>query len=325
MCARVPTWCPYVPNPVPLMLLERLIENVGLGVDVFATCRVAEGWRLRLPALDWATFHYTVQGEGEVGDGGGRLEALSIGSLAVVPPQLVHILQCGAPPYGEVGAGSDGAADGDSPVRVVNHQAGPADDPGLLVACGRVDATYAGGKGLFDQLRQILVLDFADDPAMRLTFTNILEEMQGSRPGFRAMVSALMRECLIRVLRQLCLQNECTIPWLSAVEDPNLAPALDEMFRRPGHPHSVASLAAGAHMSRSAFARRFRESMGSPPLEYLRGVRLRHAAGLLRKLPPLPIAVVARRSGFASRSQFSRSFAAHFGCSPSDFRGAPGV
>jgi transcriptional regulator GlxA family with amidase domain len=205
----------------------------------------------------------------------------------------------------------------------VNHQAGPVDEGGLLVACGSVEVTYGGVQGLFDQLGEILVLDFADDPAMRLNFTSILEEMQGARPGSRAMLSALMRECLIRVFRQLCLQDECTIPWLSGVEDPNLAPALNTMLQDPGQPHSVASLAARAHMSRSAFARRFRESMGSPPLEYLRGVRLRHAAGLLRKVPPVAVAVVARRSGFASRSQFSRAFTAHFGCTPSEFRRGP--
>ena len=138
------------------------------------------------------------------------------------------------------------------------------------------------------------------------------------------MTSTLMQECLIRVFRTLCLHDECSVSWLSALDDPELAPVLELMLARPADPHSVESLARKSFMSRSAFARRFKEGLGQPPLEYLRGVRLRHAAQLLRKSPPLPVPVVAERSGFASRSQFSRAFKNHFGRTPSDFRDSPG-
>jgi len=35
------------------MLLEKLFGNLALTVDPFATCRLADGWRLRLPVRDW--------------------------------------------------------------------------------------------------------------------------------------------------------------------------------------------------------------------------------------------------------------------------------
>lgn len=298
------------------MLLERLLNNLGLDVEAFATCRVAPGWRLRLPPLDGTTFHYAVDGEGGVGKGGDSPLPLSRGCLAVVPPSLVHTLQCGGPPFAEAGPGGTSVAQSELP----DHQAGPADEGGLLVACGRVKVTYQGVQGLFDRLREILVLNFSGDPRMRTTFASLLEEMHRRRPGSRAMISTLMRECLVRVFRELCVQEDCRIPWLSAIEDPELAPALDDMLAHPEHHHTVGSLAATSHMSRSAFARRFRRSMSATPLEYLRGVRLRHAAGLLTKAPSLPIATVAKRSGFASRSQFSRAFRDYFGRSPSEFR-----
>lgn len=87
------------------MLLERLLDNLALSVDAFATCRVAPGWRLRLPALDWVTFHYVVSGVGAVHQSDGGDVILPEGSLAVVPPHLVHTLQCGSPPYGEASVG----------------------------------------------------------------------------------------------------------------------------------------------------------------------------------------------------------------------------
>ena len=299
------------------MLLERLLDNLALTVEAFATCSVASGWRLRLPAADWVTLHFAVSGEGAVRDGKGQVIGLPSGTLAVVPPHLMHSLQSGAPPYGESAPSGTASADA-----LPEHRAGPAkdDENPLLVVCGRVSVTYAGGAGLFDQLQEVLVLDFADDEAMRSIFSAILTESEGGRAGSQAMTSALMQGCLIRVLRELCVHDHCTVSWLDTLEDPVLAPVIETMLDNPEAPHTVASLGAKAFMSRSAFAKRFRESFGSPPLEYLRGVRLRHAAKLLKKMPPLSVALIARRSGFSSRSQFSRAFRTYFGCSPSEFR-----
>lgn len=299
------------------MLLERLLDNLALSVDAFATCHVAPGWRLRLPALDWVTFHYVVRGEGEVGDGASRVLALPAGSLAVVPPHLLHTLQCGPPPFGET---TVGAGRGQPASELAAHVAGPRDEQGLEVVCGRVEVTYGGGLGLFDQLEEVLVLKFSGDRPMQATFEAMLHEANSRRPGSRAMTSALMKECLIRVFRKLCLHEECTVSWLRSLDDPALAPVVELMLTHPENPHSVASLAAKAYLSRSAFAKRFRESFGQPPLQYLRGIRLRRAATLLRRSPPLPIPAVARRTGFSSRSQFSRAFRAYFGCSPTEFR-----
>ena len=189
-----------------------------------------------------------------------------------------------------------------------------------MVVCGRMDVTCGGGVKLFDHLREVLVLDFSQDVRMRTNFDRMREEVESARPGSRAMTSALMKECLIGVFRELCEHDDCNVSWLSAIEDPAMAPALTAMLEHPENPHSVESLAARVYMSRSTFARRFRESFGQPPHEYLRGIRLRHAAKLLRKSPPISIPTVAKRSGFSSRSQFSRAFRSYFGRSPSDYR-----
>lgn len=298
------------------MLLERILDNLAISVEAFASCRVAQGWRLRLPALDSVTFHYVAAGEGAVRGGDGQVLKLPAGTLAVVPPHLTHTLQCGLPPFGEQSAGGGSATGTELPA----HVAGPPDEDALQVVCGRVEVTYGGGLGLFDRLRQVLVLDFSEDDGMPATFRSILDEATSDRPGAQAMTTALMRECLIKVLRELCLQEECSIPWLRALDDPSLGPAVEAMLSHPEAPHTVASLAKKAFMSRSTFADRFREAFGQPPLRYLRAIRLRHAGKLLRQSPPLAIPVVARRSGFSSRSQFSRAFRSYFGCSPSEYR-----
>ena len=53
---------------------------------------------------------------------------------------------------------------------------GPDDSLGLVVACGRIQATYAGGPGLFDLLQDALVMDFSDSPKMRNVFESLIDE-----------------------------------------------------------------------------------------------------------------------------------------------------
>jgi AraC-like DNA-binding protein len=298
------------------MLLERLLENLSLSVKAFASCQVAHGWRLRLPALDWVALHYVAGGEGEVRDAAGNGLGLPGGTLALVPPHLHHSLQCGQPPYGEAIAGSIPSQLGGLPA----HLAGPEEEDALIVVCGKIEVIYGGGLGLFDQLQELLVLDFSKDATMRRTFEAMAAELCSGRPGASAMTTTLMRQCLIQVFRELCTQDTCEVAWLRALDDPSMSPVVEAMLTHPEHPHTVASLAEKAYLSRSAFARRFRETFDRPPLQYLRGIRLRHAARLLKKSPPLPVATVARRSGFSSRSHFSRAFRAHFGVPPADFR-----
>ncbi len=297
------------------MLLERLLDNLALELEAFAECRVAPGWRLRLPSLDHATFHYVVRGEGELRGGGAGGLALRRGSIALVPPHLVHGIQCGTGPHGEAGV------DGDSPSTgtLAVHRAGPLDREGMLVACGRIRAFYGSGLGLFDHLREAFVLDFADDPRVRVVFDRLLEELAVGGPGSRAVATALMSESLVYVLRRLCVHANCELPWLQALEDTDLAKAVEAMLGHPEQPHTLATLARLCFMSRSAFARRFREAFHQTPMDYLRAVRLRAAAGLLRQSPQVPVTAVAARVGFRSRSQFSRAFKERFGCSPAEF------
>jgi AraC-like DNA-binding protein len=293
--------------------LERLLENLALDMEAFALCRVAPGWRLRLPALEWVTFHFVVQGQGEARD---RSEhrTLAPGSVALVPPHRVHSLQCGPPPHAERGVGGDRAWAG-----VPEHLAGPEDGTGLLVICGRAQVHYGGGVGVFDQLGEILAMDFADEPKVGRLVDAMLGEVRSPGPGSRAMVAALMDEFLIHVFRRLSANGGVSVPWLEALEASELRPAVAAMLESPGNPHTVATLADLCFMSRSTFAQRFKESFGHPPMEYLRGIRLRQAARLLRQEPRPAVATVARRVGFESRSQFSRAFKGLFATAPSGY------
>ena len=298
------------------MILERLFENLVLRVDPFATCRLAEGWRLRLPCRDWVTLHYTLAGSGGLRLGSGEVVPLDANALAVMPPNAHHAIQCGAEVSRETGVEGQ-----DAQGPLCELVAGPLDEVALTVACGRIQATYGEGLGLFDHLGRAIVLDFNDSPQMRAIFEALVHEYRASGAASHAMMTALMSQCLILVLRRVSEEAQGSLPWLSALDDPELAEVIDMMLLHPEHHQTVESLASIAHMSRSAFARRFAECFNRTPMDYLRDVRLRRAAQLLRR-EDLSVEEVASKVGFSSRSHFSRTFHDHFGASPLAFRGA---
>jgi AraC-like DNA-binding protein len=103
------------------------------------------------------------------------------------------------------------------------------------------------------------------------------------------------------------------------VHDEHFARVVALMHRHPDRRWTVADLAAAAHMSRTAFARRFSEVTGLAPLTYLTSHRMQVAARLLAS-SDLTVAEVGARVGFGSAAAFSRAFKRAHGRAPSELR-----
>lgn len=194
-------------------------------------------------------------------------------------------------------------------------------EPDVLLARGRVHATYQGTVGLFDHLREPLVESLAADDPLGRAFQELLDEIGAQRPGYRAMAEALLRRCLILLLRRLCDRNEQGLSWLGPLEDSRLGRVVTAMQDRPEHSFTLPALAEVAGMSRSVFAARFAGALGQPPIGFLKTLRLARAARLLLATD-LPVKSVASRVGYSSRSSFTRAFAACHGVGPMAFRSA---
>jgi AraC-like DNA-binding protein len=296
------------------MLLEKLFDNLAMTVDPFATCRLSDGWRLRLPCRDWVTLHYTLAGKGELKLGSGEVLPIPGNSLAVMPPNLVHAVQCGQVVHE---TGIDGQGDPNAPI--CELVAGSLDNIAVTIACGRIQVSYAGSFGLFDHLKEAIVLDFAENQKMRFIFESLIEEYQKSGPASAAMMEALMNQCLIEVLRAAESSSDGSLPWLSALDDPRISKVIDVILDHPEKAYTVESLADIAAMSRATFVRHFEKCFDRTPMDYLRDVRLRRAAQLLQ-VSTTPVDGVASRVGYASRSHFSKAFTDQFGISPAEFR-----
>lgn len=145
-------------------------------------------------------------------------------------------------------------------------------------------------------------------------------ELEGCEPGQQAVLDRLLDLVLIGALRDgFALPGASAPAWFGAAEDPVVGPALRALHTNPGLPWTVESLAEQSRVSRAAFARRFAEVMGEPPISYLAGWRLCLAADLLQDGDDT-LEAIARRVGYSSAYAFSAAFNREYEVRPSRYR-----
>lgn len=148
----------------------------------------------------------------------------------------------------------------------------------------------------------------------------LADEIVKDAPGQDAVLDRLLDLLLIAVLRAWFARPEADPPaWYVGQSDPVVGPALRLLQHHPEHPWTVAELASAGGVSRAAFARRFTDVVGQPPMTFLTGWRLALAADLLRE-PGATLATVARRVGYSTPFALSTAFKREYGVSPRDHR-----
>jgi transcriptional regulator GlxA family with amidase domain len=108
-------------------------------------------------------------------------------------------------------------------------------------------------------------------------------------------------------------------PVRAVPEDDDLRRTLEWALRHLHQPLTVEQLAMRANMSPRTFARRFRATTGTTPLQWLVQQRVWHAQELL-ETTELPIEVVARRAGFGTPAGLRQHFGRLVGTSPNAYR-----
>jgi AraC-like DNA-binding protein len=194
----------------------------------------------------------------------------------------------------------------------------------VVCLSGHIDLSRDSGDLLRRALPELIHLraDAAEAPALRWLIGQLAGEMTADRAGSVFASDHLAQLMFVQVLR-VCLADADGLPpgWLRALADERLAPALRLMHADPAHPWQLEELARAASMSRTAFAVRFRETAGVPPLTYLLNWRMSLAARALRQ-DSAPVAVLARSVGYSSESAFSNAFKRTTGVAPRRYRDA---
>jgi AraC-like DNA-binding protein len=107
--------------------------------------------------------------------------------------------------------------------------------------------------------------------------------------------------------------------WLSGLRDQYVGRALTALHSDPARDWTLEQLATEAALSRSAFAERFTQFVGTPAMQYLSNWRMQLATNYLRSGNE-SVASIANRVGYDSEAAFSRAFKKALGTPPSEWR-----
>ncbi|PCC71936.1 AraC-type DNA-binding protein [Nannocystis exedens] len=204
---------------------------------------------------------------------------------------------------------------------IVRHGGGGAP---TVVICGWFTFDAWSSAPLIDLLPRLLYVqtDDAQAAALQATLDLLATETSASAIGSPIVVSRLADILLVQTIRAYHASGaSAAVGWLSAIKNPQIGAALRAMHRDVAHPWSVEALAGVAGMSRSAFSLRFKELVGTPPLEYLTRWRM-YKVGCELRSGTASVADVAALVGYESVGALNRAFQRIHGVTPAAFRRA---
>jgi LacI family transcriptional regulator len=105
------------------------------------------------------------------------------------------------------------------------------------------------------------------------------------------------------------------------VRDPELSLAIKHISENASKGISVGRVVEMLQISRRALETKFKRELGCSPAAYIKRVRLREVARMLRETR-LSISEIAKRTGFQYTEVMTRSFKREYGVTPIQFRGA---
>ncbi|WP_109481179.1 AraC family transcriptional regulator [Paraburkholderia sp. C35] len=247
---------------------------------------------------------------------------VNAGELLVVPQGEAHIMGSAVDvvpvPAGPLLASQLAAMPGD----VLNVSYGGGGTTTRLL-CGFLACDDALSNPVLGSLPRLFKVDVRNDPQsawIEASLRYAASEAAQRRAGSAIVLSRLSELLFVWAVRR-CIDD---LPadrknWLAGVKDRFVGRALGILHAQPAYNWTVDELARKVGLSRSAFAARFSDLLGQPPMQYLARWRLIVAAQEL-SYSNKAIAAIAEEVGYESESAFHRAFRREFGQPPAAWR-----
>jgi AraC-like DNA-binding protein len=309
--------------------LSEALNSVRMTGAIFADLICTAPWGLAIPGVEPLAhavapgtecvvgYHLVIEGRGLVGLEGREDVAVTAGDLVIIPHGDPHTMTNGGPPKAVSGTVDKWLAGDVSPTRI-----GGGGEVTRFV-CGYFGCERHAARLFLAGLPPVIRINIRTDAAgqwLESSIRHLRGEATSGRPGRMVLLSKMAEALFIESLRHYIEQLPAEARgWLAGTRDPVVGSVLALLHRQPGHPWTVAELAAKVGASRSLLTQRFARFLGQPPLTYLARWRLQLAAKLLQTTQKT-IIQVAFDVGYESDAAFNRAFKREFGLPPAQYR-----
>ena len=194
-------------------------------------------------------------------------------------------------------------------------------DPQTLLLCGYCKFDAIENDVLLRALPRYVLMqrdDMEPWPWLTRTLEHLSAEYMSGAPGSDLTVNKLTEVLLVQLLRA-DFGRSSDIGIVAALRDKRLARALTAIHQRPGQSWTIENASAEASMSRSGFARKFKELLGTSFFYYLTRLRMRIARELLTTTN-LPVPTIGEKIGYQSDLSFVKTFKKLHGETPRAYR-----
>ena len=288
--------------------LSDILRRMRLKAEIYARPDYCGTWAVDTSGHRKVAFHLIERGSAWLHtENGKQPQHMVKGDLVLFPHDAPHALASSEsrPALSEINGGPPPVLSG----------------PVTSLLCGFFEFQSKAAWPLLDGLPEMVMLDLRNasvHEGAQTLLRLIVSELERGDPGADAVVNELAYVLFIHVLRSQ-MDKGLTSGLLCALADPKIGTALNYLHADLAAPWTVDSLANSVAMSRSAFAKRFRELIGLTPMRYLAEWRMHEAKALLQQ-NEISMNELAYQTGYASEAAFRKAFKSIVGETPGQVR-----
>ncbi len=272
-------------------VLSDILRGIRASGSVYFCDLLSPPWELAYQDENRAMFHLLRSGLCRLEIAGETLD-LETGDFVFIAPQVDH--------------------------RVISHTAETS--PSLLL-CGYCRFDQRENDVFLRALPDYVLMrrsELNQWPWLKRTLEHLSAEYLSQAPGSELTVNKLTEILLVQLLRA-DFGHDSGVGLVAALNDKRLARVLAAIHENPGQQWTIASAAKVASMSRSGFARRFKNLLEVSFFDYLTRLRMRNARELL-STSTLRVQKIAERVGYQSDLSFVKAFKRMHGETPRVYR-----
>lgn len=279
------------------------IRRTRLKARVYHNAMVCGDWQLTEYHPGTCCFHMVTQGQCYMSlmD---SLVTLNTGDLVFFPREIAHRM------YPSVEA-----------CGVQQHLAYSTENMllGTGLLCGAIDFDHPAARQLLDAMPIYIVIPAASNqPWFKPLYELILAECYSPSLASSVILDRLSELIFMQCLQYLMQESSLHKSLLALYAHPILAKVMSAIHAQPEYPWTLELLAKLAMVSRTQFAKLFRDTSGWTPVQYLTWWRMQIAVDLLRNGESF--GRICDTIGYQSEAAFQRTFKQVMGVSPGKFR-----